>query len=163
MIEFSGHYSDKICLNLAKKKNIYAGKIFLLFSIIGGGGATLISSLMHNKIQYEFLCLFIILLVLSIFIFVSPPKARVLRFNEWHSIVLDNDVICKTIYHGEQIVECRAIKKIKKVIDYGDCYYMIFDFFNDPSATWVCQKDLMVKGSVEEFERLFMGKIVRKY
>lgn len=50
----------------------------------------------------------------------------------------------------------------RKVIDYGDCYYLVFSLVGDPSGSWVCEKDLLVQGTIEEFERIFAGKIVHR-
>ena len=41
-------------------------------------------------------------------------------------------------------------------------YYKIFFIFPYKSQRFVCQKDLLVQGTIEEFEAVFEGKIVRK-
>lgn len=47
---------------------------------------------------------------------------------------------------------------INKVIDYGDCYKLVRDL----KTGCIIQKDLIVEGTIEEFEELFQDKIVRK-
>ena len=39
-----------------------------------------------------------------------------------------------------------------------DCYYIIY---GDMDNSIVCQKNLLVEGSIEEFEELFRGKIIK--
>ena len=41
-------------------------------------------------------------------------------------------------------------------------YNKIFFIFPYKSQRFVCQKDLLVQGTIEEFEAVFEGKIVRK-
>ena len=52
------------------------------------------------------------------------------------------------------------ISKVKKVCDYGEYYDIVFPAIYFTSI-YVCQKDLLSKGSIEEFENIFSGKIVR--
>ncbi|MCL2822105.1 MAG: hypothetical protein FWD86_02775 [Firmicutes bacterium] len=59
-------------------------------------------------------------------------------------------------------VSIKSVYNAKKVIDYGKWYHIIFSR-RDEKKNYVCQKDLIVKGTIEDFERLFEGKIVRKY
>lgn len=47
---------------------------------------------------------------------------------------------------------------IKKVIDYGNCYKLVRNL----KTGCIIQKDLLVEGTIEEFEELFQDKIVRK-
>ena len=54
----------------------------------------------------------------------------------------------------------KPISKVKKVIDMGEWYYIIFKF-GDISNSWICQKDLITQGTIEDFEKIFEGKIKR--
>ena len=47
------------------------------------------------------------------------------------------------------------------IIDYGEWYYVKFNL-GDRDPYFVCQKDLLKNGTIEEFEALFEGKIERK-
>lgn len=53
------------------------------------------------------------------------------------------------------------ISSIKAVYDYGDWYYLKF-YASDRDLYFVCQKDLLVEGTIEEFEAMFADKIIRK-
>ena len=54
----------------------------------------------------------------------------------------------------------RATEDVKKVLDYGEFYE--FRFYFPWCFGVICQKDLLVEGTIEEFEKFFDGKIVRK-
>ena len=55
----------------------------------------------------------------------------------------------------------RNMEDIKKILDYGEFYDIIF-YFPNKVLNCICQKDLLVEGTIEEFEKLFEDKIVRK-
>ena len=50
---------------------------------------------------------------------------------------------------------------VKEVEDLGDSYRILFDF-PGRSPMFLCQKDLITEGTIEDFEELFADKIVRK-
>ena len=62
---------------------------------------------------------------------------------------------------GEKVAEVKNLNQVKKVVDFGE-WYKIFFIFPYKSQRFVCQKDLLVQGTIEEFEAVFEGKIVRK-
>lgn len=73
-------------------------------------------------------------------------------------IVIQNDVIiCVT----DKTIENKNIDTVKKVNKFDEFYEIVFQFGNI-SEKFICQKSLLVKGSIEEFEKLFAGKIVDK-
>ena len=62
---------------------------------------------------------------------------------------------------GKEFYQTRDMVDVKKVYDYGEYYFITF-YFPAKSQQFICQKDLLVSGTIEEFEDLFAGKIVRK-
>ena len=50
------------------------------------------------------------------------------------------------------------ISSICQIVDYGEWYYLVFDY-GDKDLYFVCQKDLLTGGTIEEFENIFEGKI----
>ena len=100
---------------------------------------------------------YIIIPALILFSVVPTPKKK-------------RDTICPTeisindetvIIHGETFHQEREISQLKRIIDFGDCYKMEF-VFPHKSFSCLCQKNLMVKGTLEEFEERFADIIVRK-
>ena len=54
----------------------------------------------------------------------------------------------------------RKIEEVDKVYDYGDWYFITFSF--PKNRQFICQKDLIVEGTIEEFEALFADKLCKK-
>ena len=62
---------------------------------------------------------------------------------------------------GERSYSSRKLIDVKKVQDYGEFYYLTF-YFPYKDGYFVCQKDLLTEGTLEDFEALFQDKIERK-
>ena len=73
------------------------------------------------------------------------------------AILIDNEYI---EYQSQQATVCRNISDVKVVRDYGE-FYDIISYFGKGSDFYVCQKDMLSRGTLEDFEKLFEGKIVR--
>ena len=74
-------------------------------------------------------------------------------------IDISNDYLLSNMGGKAQL---RDISDVKVVVDWGEWYDIIF-YFPYKSVGFICQKDLIVEGTIEEFEKLFEGKIIRKY
>ncbi len=72
--------------------------------------------------------------------------------------VIVNDGIIEAISDNSTI--SNNISRIKKVCDYGEYYDIVFPsvYF---ASVYICQKSLLSKGTLEEFETIFSKKIVR--
>lgn len=56
----------------------------------------------------------------------------------------------------------RNLDLLKTITDFGEWY--VFNFHFPHKVRWfICQKNLIVDGTIEEFEELFEDKIVRKF
>lgn len=62
---------------------------------------------------------------------------------------------------SESYTEVRFVQNVSKVVDYGSFYQIIFPH-KMHSDKFVCQKDLLTRGSLKEFEALFDGKLERQ-
>ena len=71
---------------------------------------------------------------------------------------VDGDYI---ICIADKYTESRLINEVKSVLDYGEFYEIKFPF-GRLSDKFICQKSLLSKGAIEEFEKMFQGKIKRK-
>ena len=81
--------------------------------------------------------------------------------SHWYrNIRIENNIISSVHIVLHKIL-IKPISKVKKVVDCGDWYFIVFKFLEFSNAL-ACQKDLITKGTIEEFEALFEGKIVRK-
>ena len=74
----------------------------------------------------------------------------------------------KRIYTDGEYIVCVAdrytdskfIRDVKKVIDHGEYYELCFPF-GKVSEKFICQKSLLAKGTLQDFEALFEGKITK--
>lgn len=72
--------------------------------------------------------------------------------------IKNNIIVCIS----NQVTENQQIEVVKEVQDYGEYYALKFTVLGFFSPNFVCQKNLLTKGSLEDFEALFEGKIVKK-
>ena len=78
----------------------------------------------------------------------------------------EKSMLPKRIVADEESITCTTDKEIvtkwitdvKQVIDHGEFYELVFPF-GKISTNFICQKELLTKGTLEQFERLFEGKI----
>ena len=61
----------------------------------------------------------------------------------------------------EKTERFHMLENVKCIIDYGEWYYFKF-CYSDRDPYFVCQKNLLSQGTLEEFEILFQDKIIRK-
>lgn len=64
-------------------------------------------------------------------------------------------------YESDVTEQTKDIDLVRVVYDYGEFYELKFPFGN-MSTQFICQKDLLTRGTLEEFEALFEGKLEKK-
>ena len=151
MFEFKGNLS-KECEDFLYNKQrrlelISLGSVSAVFSIV----IIVFAIIVHYVL--------LIGLVLFVLIVLSPLLPSVKKSFLQHMpnrIVFDfdNDTI---FYSSKKREDSYAISMIKEIIDYGNFYHIIFS--DVPDSYYVLQKDLMVQGTIEEFEKCFNDKI----
>lgn len=152
MIEFKGELSNG-AKKLILMKEIHASAcvaslVAILFSV-----ATVIISLFTDKIILLFLILYISFIVLS-----CIPYKKTINKLVPNSITIEGGMI---YLKNEMIGASRKVSDVKKIFDFGEWYYIIFNFPHK-NLLYLCQKNLLNLGSIEEFEALFEGKIIKK-
>ena len=96
-----------------------------------------------------------------IFLSAKTPKKVVLRFRiSPHRIITKKDLSLELWSNGKEVWRTRKLSKVKKVLDCGEVYYIIFQF-GDITNSWICQKNNIINGTIEEFELLFQTKLVK--
>lgn len=143
---FAGELSDESKQYLIKQQMIRTTLYGIVFSILISIPIIVIA-ICYNILILLFLALPFIFILISI---VSPLYSK--DFPKEIEVI--DDVIYVTTKYG---IRSRSIKDIKEVIDTCDSYFIIFYF--PKITTCLCQKDLLIKGSLEDFEQLFDGKI----
>lgn len=162
MVEFSGKIENGVQSKIITKRGQFLGIIGFTVAFIG-----LLCCLIVWLVEKSFDSESIMILVLSIAcvliygIICIPTSRKGLRFDWDYYITFEKEIVTIVSNHQNGVIQSYKISKIKKVIDYGKFYYL-FLYRLDPSKGIVCQKDLLINGTIEEFEKIFEGKILRK-
>lgn len=154
MIEFKGYLTGKsqkfFCNQIVKLQQ----KLIIFTLIPGFVILTIVFYVVFDVIALypEVIISEIILLALALLL----PKIQTKKEKEKitpQKIFIDNDMI---ISESNAAVDTRFMKDVKEVRDYGEFYYFVFKAY---SYRFVCQKDLLTQGSIDEFETMFAEKI----
>lgn len=165
MIEFNGTVSEEARLDRMKRINkivIIPLAVLMLFCI-----AAIVWISLEKA--FELFAIFVPLAVIDIIIIIMmyvPFVNTKLWYSEYLAlpitITINNGKIINSFFEESRLVSgSKFISRVKRVIDAGEWYYIIFKF-GDIGNSWICQKNLLTQGTIEDFEKLFEGKIVRK-
>ena len=155
MIEFKGSLTGNALKRLRENYFILFSSIISAATITGG----VIISYIIGIEDIEHLRL-VILLLTPVYLFscIIVPYLF-MKFDKSHIpkqiTIKDGIISCVTDQIG---TDSRKIEQIKIVKEYSDHYYIICKGLNIPPH-FICQKDLLTQGTIEEFESLFAGKI----
>ena len=156
MIEFKGCITGNAAKYFWKAsrsilRNVILGVIFILFPVV------LVITIMAG--DFRILIAYALLSASMLIMLVIPRSEK--EKSSWFPkrIFTDEEYIVCT---SEKYEEYKLIEDASRVIDYGDFYYIVFPF-GKISDKFICQKDLLTQGTLEEFEALFDGKIERKF
>lgn len=164
MIEFKGILSDK-CKKYLMKSSWQFGFLVVIIVCIP---LCILSIILAVKDGLEYL---LMLLPIALFIFFSSLRPGTNAYRKlygkngkifdgaltWHILIHEDKISTE----GIQRSEIKSLGDVKKVVDMGD-WYKIYFYFPNKSNIFICQKDLICQGTLEEFESLFADKIVRK-
>lgn len=163
MIKFQGSISEKNQLDRMKKldKKVtqvsILGLIFIWLVVIAIGLPLRILQDLWGELIF---CSLIMLTVPILSAY--TPKKVILRFRiSPHIIITEKDLSIELRSNGKEVWRTRKISKVKKVLDCGEVYYIIFKF-GDITNSWICQKNNIINGTIEEFESLFQTKLVKE-
>ena len=158
MVEFYGELSDECKIDFAIRRSKRSGFIFLFVSMVVAI-ILLICGILRNTWIYALpvIGLFIVFTIIAYL----PMKSRVLKFKIPSHIIVNNHKISTYAVIGGQAPIEKPLDKIKKVIDVGKWYYIIFKH-GDITNAWVIEKRLIVSGSIEEFEEIFASILIKQ-
>ncbi len=149
--KFAGELSDENKRYLLKeqiKLNLVMG---ILFPFILSVPIVLLA-----VYYYKLILLFLIIPFLILVMFIINPFYSK-EFPKGIAIV-DNIIYITTIHTPNKLATySRDVADVKKVYDIGNAYYI--SFYLPKTPVCLCQKDLLVYGTLEGFEQLFQGKI----
>ena len=154
MIEFKGEPNGK-CL----KYMLMSQKISQTFALaIGVVIVAIPVTIIGMKINPSVLPLFFVPMVFALLcsFFLSPTKKEQKGFIPTRIFIDLNE---GTIVHEcPEMERFHMIESVKVVLDFGEWYHIKF-YYADRDPYFVLQKNLLTEGTIEEFEKLFKGKI----
>lgn len=154
MIEFNGYISGSAEKYFFKKSRILGLKILLCSWILLFPGLICFSLNTELWIVMGIYCSMLLIILLLIYIPKSKKEKRALIPKR---IFIEDEYIVAITDKYEDI---KQISDVKKVIDYGEFYDLVFPF-GKISERFICQKNLLINGSIEDFEAVFRCPIER--
>ena len=150
MIVFEGEVTDKDCLHFLKKRQTIATLCSSIVMFCSTGLPIVLLALATYKIMYCFMFLPIVMSMGVVFAMRKGIPTQVKVSADYIRIKTKN----------KNLTGCIPIDEVLEVIDMGTWYR--FKYNTKINILAVCQKDLIVEGTLEEFEELFADKLVRK-
>ena len=149
MIRFQGEITAKCMMYIQKQRKKHS---FIAACIVTGILFVIFAALSFWNWNY-------------IFSLINAPVFGVLVFiltydnskNCSNNIVIDSDEIGFDL-GGKRCA--RTIQSVKKVVDFGGGYDIIFSS-SHKTASCVCDKSLLTDGTIEQFEQLFADKMIK--
>ena len=155
MIEFCGEIDGR-----CKKYRLYVeSMVGLVCTLIPALLIAFAITICLIVIDWVFALAYIPLVLFVVFAAIAPLSKKAQKLTLPHCVQIYDDRIESK---NEKFYDIRQIVYVKKVIDMGD-WYQIFFRFPHKNAHFVCQKNLITQGSIEEFEALFRDKLIRKH
>lgn len=165
VIVFSGTVSEDVRLDRMNRINRVMIIPFIVMEAILAVLITLCFVYSFYDALYALAPILVISLIYIVWVYIPNKKNRL-----WYeayltspfTIAIRNGIITNSYFQQSRLVAGgKSVSRVKRVIDCGEWYYIIFKF-GDIGNSWVCQKDLLIQGTIEDFEKLFEGKIIRK-
>ncbi len=153
MIKFQGKISQD-CKKWFLKREFKAYLFVTCLLAVLYAIANITIALLWNLIAL----LYLIIPVVAIISFIFPFRRFAIKRVPLVVSIEDEFIECE----NEQEYANNRLDDVKNVVDLGDWYIVRF-YFPINLRWFICQKDLIVEGTIEDFEKLFEGKIVRKY
>lgn len=160
MIEFKGRVSAKCRKHIQKQegKNYLFGITLALIVVI----IPIVNILIYCSIlPWQYAVAIVApasLLIILISYFSAFEKKTSELIIPTRIVIADDGTIAS---HGEKFHLIAAVDEVTMVVDMGEWYHISFGK-RLGLGRFVCQKDLLVQGTIEDFEKLFDGKIIRK-
>lgn len=160
MIEFYGTLDEQCLKDVNRRTRRTIAIIFTVFTVVLGVVPTVVTAFFHDESFSEFFGATVLLTILTVIFWLPINVNRKLPQGIPTDVLvrIEGQYITRS---GFGAVQKKSLDKVKKVIDAGEWYYVVFKF-GDIGSSFVCQKNLLKVGTLEEFEALFAGKIVRK-
>ena len=147
MVRFEGQLNEE-CKKFLKRQKFFAAVVSIAFSFTTTAPIIIVFALAVTK--WIFLCL-ILLLAFFIYQYYYDRMGYPIR------IIVSQDYI-KGIGEKQYQEYSISIEKVVEVIEMGSWFRIKLDF--KINMFLICQKDLLVEGTLDEFEEIFKDKLV---
>ncbi|MBR2377787.1 MAG: hypothetical protein IKA85_08490 [Clostridia bacterium] len=162
MIRFKFEINEKTQNYIVKSRKFHARLLTIIMMLIYTIPAFIIWFLFPNNIVVSIIVIgvFIFAIILSPIVAGYKGPLHAFKESEPQDIIINKETI-ESMGINKYCYKQYMVDDIKNVIDYGDFYAIVF-YFPNLDKRFICLKDLIVEGTLEEFEQLFEDKIVRK-
>lgn len=156
MIEFNGYISGAAKKRFLRKwknraLNSAGGTILAMFPVF-----VILSIIFRDATLVAFYAVIMFAFVLLLLLIVSIPKSeKAIKAMITKRIRIDDGRIICTTDKGSEIVRISDVRVIR---EYDEFYEMDFSFFM-MSEKFICQKNLLTQGTLEDFEKMFEDKL----
>lgn len=107
---------------------------------------------------FEVMLTLVLITIFSPFFFRICVSQKARKRSIPKKVIINEGVITSV---SDKTIISKNITQIKEIHDYGEFYYLVLSkIYID--AVFVCQKNLLSKGTLEEFELLFKDMIIKK-
>ena len=155
MVEFKGQLTGAAEKRFLKRVADVGQFIFLAMSILISPVVIRLSIREQSMLPISVYLIFIVVILLIARIPKSKKEREAITPKRIYTE--ENKIVCV----AERYVEYRKIADVKCVRDFGEFYELVFPF-GKISEKFICQKSLLTKGTLKEFEALFADKMIRK-
>lgn len=154
MIEFKGYLNGSAEKYFYKKTRIVGQNILLTGALILLPAIVSVGIKTKNWVLLLGYCS--LFLIIPLLLLIPKSKKERIAITPKKIFIEDGYIICI----ADRYTESRLVSEAKILRDFGEYYEIVFPF-GKVSDKFICQKDLLTKGTIEDFERLFKGKVIR--
>lgn len=148
MIEFKGQLSGSAEKRFWKREKTFVQNLFLIVFLSLAPTVIIYSVKTHHWLAL--ICYSAFLLVIWLLFQIPKSKKEKARMTPKRIFTEDEYIVCVADAYSES----RLISDVTKVRDFGEFYELVFPF-GKMNFKFICQKDLLTQGTLEEFEALF--------
>ena len=163
LIEFEGQITQKNLHYRLKKANKFVILILILAPVIVGViGSTF--GLIFDTLKDVLIITAFCLIISWSFAFIYPKIAqkRILKCKIYQHIKITENELTLDEHRCDKSLSLKYdLFKVNKIIDGGEAYYIIFKY-GDIADAWICQKENLKNGTLEEFELFFQSKFIKE-
>ena len=158
MIEFYGEISEYTRRRAERLKRRYFSKWIGVLALVAGGVAAL-SGATGGGFVVPLVCAGVLLAAALLLYFLPVRKNRGKTGWVFRVTVEGGDLTFVQYLPGKTTKKTRKVGAVKRVIKTDFCYFVVF---NDISNAVICERCLLKKGTFDQFESIFAGKIREK-